>query len=561
MSPTLTPPPTPFPAPERALPAQTRLDDYEIERVLARSNFALIYRAYDHALKLHVAIKEYLPDALALRSTDTQLVLRSRSLAERFERGLEAFVAEAQTLARCEHPSLLRIVRILRAHGTVYRVMRYAPGPTLLEQRQASDSPPRADALHAWLDGALGALAELHEEGCVHGAIEPDNVLLLADGRLLLLDFDAVRGALISDTTQDMMAALQPCFKPTELRLPGGDQLPGPWSDLYALAATLHFAIGGQLPAPRSLGGTAPAREPLAALWQRCHGAAAQGATAQMLAALQSCLAETASARPQSVAELRLLLRGATAAVPIAPPVAVPITRPVERTPTPEPPTPPPATPAQTPGEASASVTRGAEASHASVMADLDRTFAFIAAKANEPAEPDKPAPADVPAAAAPLPEAPPPMRRWWIGLGVAVLVVAAAVGDWLLSELSARLPTSSRAASGVATHDLPSVPGSTAPLELPPTSAGRSEASTGIVTLGEPSAPSPKPTPAPAAEPPAKSAAPPPGKPRAARSPREVCGERTQFSLYQCMQTQCAKAAWSAHAQCVKLRKTDSVD
>jgi hypothetical protein len=162
------------------------------------------------------------------------------------------------------------------------------------------------------------------------------------------------------------------------------------------------------------------------------------------------------------------------------------------------------------------------------------------------------------------MPSAPPqpPTRRWWIGLGVIVLVAAAAVGDWLLSELSARLPSPSRAASGVAVHDLPAAPGSNAPLELPPTAAGRSEASSGIVTLGGASAagPTPAPAPVPTAEPKAKST-PPPAKPRAARSPREVCGDRTQFSLYQCMQTQCAKAVWSAHAQCVKLRRTDTVD
>ena len=110
-------PPSPLRAPERALPPKTRFEEFEIERVLAQSSFAVVYRAYDHALKMHVAIKEYLPDALALRSAETQVVLRARAHAERFEQGLQAFIAEAQTLARCEHPALVRITRLLQRHG------------------------------------------------------------------------------------------------------------------------------------------------------------------------------------------------------------------------------------------------------------------------------------------------------------------------------------------------------------------------------------------------------------------------------------------------------------
>ena len=211
-------PDNPFRSPERALPAQTRLDEYEIERVLAQSSFGVVYRAYDHGLRLHVAIKEYLPDALALRSAETQVVLRARSHAERFDQGLQAFIGEAQTLARCDHPSLLRILRVLQRHGTAYRVMRYTPGPTLLEHRRQLAAPPDVAAMRSWLDALLGALDALHEEGCVHGAVAPGNILLLHGGKPLLLDFDAVRTALISDRTQSMMAALEPCFEPPEQR-------------------------------------------------------------------------------------------------------------------------------------------------------------------------------------------------------------------------------------------------------------------------------------------------------------------------------------------------------
>ena len=297
-------PADPFHAPERALPAQTRLDEYEIEQVLAQSNFAVVYRAYDHSLRLHVAIKEYLPDALALRSAETQVVLRARGHADRFEQGLQAFIGEAQTLARCDHPSLLRILRVLQRHGTVYRVMRYTPGPTLLEHRRSLGTAPDGAVMRGWLDALLGALEALHEEGCAHAAVAPGNILLLPGGRPLLLDFDAVRAALISDRTQSIMAALEPCFQPPEQQAAGAEQAMGPWTDLYSLAATMHFCISGQLPPPP--GGPITTFEPLNEAWRRLRESRpGLGDAPLWLQVLDDCLAERARDRPQSVAEVR----------------------------------------------------------------------------------------------------------------------------------------------------------------------------------------------------------------------------------------------------------------
>ncbi|MBN8509719.1 MAG: serine/threonine protein kinase, partial [Burkholderiales bacterium] len=309
-----TPPLTALPmASERALPPKTGLEEYEIERVLAQSSFSIVYRAYDHVLKLHVAIKEYLPDALAVRGGETQVVLRNRDHAERFQLGAQAFVGEAQTLARCDHPSLVRVLRIVQRHGTYYRVMRYTPGPTLLAFRRETGVAPGAAALRAWLDGLLGALEALHDEGCVHGAVAPGNVLLLPGDKPVLLDFDAVRGTLISDSTQSMMAALEPSFAPPEQQAPGDDQAQGPWSDLYSLAATLRYAIGGELPPPAGLAPAAPL-EALGAFWRRL--AAVQpglGEPPGWLGALDACLSEEPSRRPQTVAALRNLFAAGTA--------------------------------------------------------------------------------------------------------------------------------------------------------------------------------------------------------------------------------------------------------
>jgi len=557
-------PANPFRPPERALPAQTRLDEFEIERVLAQSSFAVVYRAYDHALRLHVAIKEYLPDALALRSAETQVVLRSRGQAERFDQGLQAFIGEAQTLARCDHPSLLRIVRVLQRHGTAYRVMRYSPGPTLLEHRRELAGAPDAAAMRVWLDSLLGALDALHEEGCVHGAVAPGNILLLHGGRPLLLDLDAVRTALISDRTQSMMAALEPCFGPPEQNLPAAEGELGPWSDLYALAATLHFCISGQLPAPPTA--TSRAFEPLALVWQRLQAAMP---APSWLPLLDACLAERAADRPQSVAAVRALLDAQPPARRAPAPRAEPrlMTLAAAESLQPAQPLPPPAVPAPPlppraplPPAAPPSVAQAQPAAapvdpqHAKVIADLDQTFAFIAAQANEDAaKPPAPEPALEPdaalqgqaaAAAAPLSE-----RHRMVLLAAATLALLAllvAAVAWMLQSYDPGLfggprlgeapvdPLQSQVpAAALAAPAAPAVP-----LVYPPPGIGRPDV---------PQAPGSA-----SADPPARAKA----VPAAPTSPRQACGGRERYALLKCMETQCTKRAWTQHEQCVRLRK-----
>jgi serine/threonine protein kinase len=550
-------PANPFRPPERALPANTRLDEFEIERVLAQSSFAVVYRAYDHALKLHVAVKEYLPGVRALRSPETQVVLRARGHAERFEQGLQAFIGEAQTLARCEHPSLLRIARVLQRHGTAYRVMRYSPGPTLLAHRRELAAAPDAQAMRGWLDGLLGALEALHEEGCVHGAVAPGNILLLHGGKPLLMDFDAVRTALISDRTQSMMAALEPCFGPPEQNSAAAESAMGPWSDLYALAATLHFCISGQLPAPP--GTAARPFEPLGPVWQRQQPAVP---APPWLSMLDACLAERAADRPASVAEVRALLEAQPrrAPAPRAAPRPLTMVAPVETTPAqsqpqpqpqPQPSAPPVEAaviqprPAAMPAAAPPVVAAAVDPAHARVIADLDQTFAFIAAQANEDAA--KP-PAAGPADAAVEPEpalagAAPPGQRRLLLFGAVLLLMLLLLGAaavWMLKVYDPGLFGGTQLGDAAASPWQAAPPVPATPLAYPPPSAGRGDGSVAAVE------------PPPAARPPApvKAAPPPP------TSPRQACGGRERYALLKCMETQCAKKAWAQHEQCVRLRQ-----
>lgn len=612
-----TPPLAALPmASDRALPPKTGLEEYEIERVLAQSSFSIVYRAYDHVLKLHVAIKEYLPDALAVRGGETQVVLRNRAHAERFQLGAQAFVGEAQTLARCDHPSLVRVLRIVQRHGTYYRVMRYSPGPTLLAFRRETGVAPGAAALRAWLDGLLGALETLHDEGCVHGAVAPGNVLLLPGDKPVLLDFDAVRGALISDRTQNMMAALEPSFAPPERQAPDDDAVDGPCTDLYSLAATLHYAIGGQLPPPPAGLASAAPVEAFGALWRRlAAGQPGLGEPPAWLGALDACLSDEPSRRPQTVAALRGLLAVAAADTPRRPraPRAAPRTLSELKL--------VPAGSGQPPAASAAVAAAPLSALHeAAVERSAERADESPGERAlppgvdlasPRPAEPPVPAPPAgagasfaSPASAAPqaaaaaapamrsaastpqarviadldetfafiarqaseeaaAPKAPAaepqaPAAEGTVPAGsLLITLLATRRGRWVLGGLLVLLVIAAVAALvGQLLEARSGLPAATAAAESSPAPAapGGPGALPALPPL--PQAPTAA-GPPPAAKEPAAAAPPPAAKAAGVPpSPRARCGQRSGYALFECMKEQCAKRAYRQHEQCVRLRK-----
>ena len=94
-----------------ALPAGTRLGEFEVQGLLGFGGFGMVYRGYDHSLERPVAIKEYMPSALVARSAAHALSARSSSDDQTFQSGLKSFIAEARLLARFDHPSLVKVYR------------------------------------------------------------------------------------------------------------------------------------------------------------------------------------------------------------------------------------------------------------------------------------------------------------------------------------------------------------------------------------------------------------------------------------------------------------------
>jgi len=285
-----------------ALPLGHRLHEFEMRDVIGVGGFGIVYRAFDHSLEREVAIKEYMPSSLAGRSGKQQVSLLSAAHAETFALGLSSFVNEAKLLARFDHPSLVKVHRFWEDHGTAYMVMPLYRGVTLRRLRQESDACPDGAWLTRLLEHLLGALDVLHREGVYHRDIAPDNVLVADDGPPVLLDFGAAR-RVISDRNQTLTAILKPSYAPLEQYAESVGMRQGPWTDFYALGATLHFTITGKAPMPATARAISDEQPRLAG--------SGQGGVPDLL--LQVCdwmLAPRPQDRPQSVAELRAALAG-----------------------------------------------------------------------------------------------------------------------------------------------------------------------------------------------------------------------------------------------------------
>ena len=235
-----------------ALPIGTYLAEFELTGVIGEGGFGIVYNAWDHSLQRRVALKEYMPASLALRHS-AQVQVRSQRHRETFDAGLKSFINEARLLAQFDHPSLVKVYRFWEANGTAYMVMPLYQGVTLKDKLRALNSSGGTPD-ESWLMGMLAplteALAVIHAENCFHRDIAPDNVILL-DGseRPLLLDFGAAR-RVIGDMTQALTVILKPGFAPVEQYAETPHMKQGAWTDVYALAASVHYAILGRTPPP-----------------------------------------------------------------------------------------------------------------------------------------------------------------------------------------------------------------------------------------------------------------------------------------------------------------------
>jgi serine/threonine protein kinase len=285
-----------------ALPPGTRFGELEIQGVLGIGGFGVVYLAYDSALDRQVALKEFMPASLAVRAEGARVVPRTASDAETYAIGMRSFVNEARLLARFDHACLLKVHRFWEDNGTAYMVMPYLQGTTLKDLRRGMTRPPEDAWLRHILACVLDALELLHAEGVYHRDIAPDNILILRDGSPVLLDFGAAR-RVIGTATQALTAILKPSYAPIEQYAEMSALRQGPWTDLYALGAVMHFLIMGRPPSPS----TARAVQPVGGL---ADLSSVPGVSPLMLDMVAWMLAVRPLDRPQNAAAVRAVLRG-----------------------------------------------------------------------------------------------------------------------------------------------------------------------------------------------------------------------------------------------------------
>jgi serine/threonine protein kinase len=286
------------------LPPGYRLHEFVIERVLGEGGFGVVYSAIDQKLERRVAIKEYMPAALAVRELDYSLRVRaSADSRHAFAIGLRSFVNEAKLLARFEHPALIKVYQFWEEKGTAYMVMPFYSAPTLKNWIKQRGTRPHQAWLAPFLLRLTDALGALHREQCLHRDVAPDNILVLPDDAPLLLDFGAARHV-IGDLTQALTAILKPGFAPIEQYAQSTSLKQGPWTDVYALCGVAYYAITGRPPVPAV---SRTMHDEMVPVQQLAGTAYSQS----LLAAIDAGLAVNPDDRPQSMAALRSLIEAA----------------------------------------------------------------------------------------------------------------------------------------------------------------------------------------------------------------------------------------------------------
>jgi serine/threonine protein kinase len=289
------------PATTAVLAVGTRIDRYTVLHVLHEGPNGNVYLTRDDERGVTRVLKEFMPRVHAMRLPDGAIVPRDAGDSIAVSVARMAFRQEANTLAGFDHPGLVHVQGLLRAHRTLYRVMPLYDGLTLERHCKGRHAAPTVRWLAALVDDLAAALEALHARGLAHGCVQPDQVLVSDSRRAMLFGFGSVARELEGSQASPWRAPQSPSFRP--------HRPPRPAGDIYALAATAWFAATGESP-PTALQRSGMRWRAGARLATLGDGA---GDSSQLrrglIQAIESGLATASAARPQSIADFRRLLQ------------------------------------------------------------------------------------------------------------------------------------------------------------------------------------------------------------------------------------------------------------
>ena len=220
---------------------------YTIEKVLGQGGFGITYLGMDELHEKPVAIKEFFPQGIVTRNIEYQDTVTVTFVGEKdnYEKGKERFLKEARTMAKfSKDEGIVKALDFFEINNTAYIVMEYLEGITLKQYLRENQRIAPEDLIEL-LVPLIESLDEIHSQGMIHRDISPDNIMVLPDGRIKLMDFGAAR-----DYTEfgekSLSIVLKPGYAPPEQYQTHGIQ--GPWTDIYALCATMYKCITGENP-------------------------------------------------------------------------------------------------------------------------------------------------------------------------------------------------------------------------------------------------------------------------------------------------------------------------
>ncbi|HLE94633.1 MAG TPA: serine/threonine-protein kinase [Sulfuricaulis sp.] len=276
-----------------ALPSGYQLHHYRITKILGGGGFSIVYLAHNDRTGKPVVIKEYLPMNEATRPDGVTVESLSTESFSTFTTGMKRFFDEANALAKVNHPNIVRVTDFFRENNTVYMVMNYEEGRDLRWYIKRHDGRLSEKFMRTVFPKLLLGLRELHQHRLLHLDIKPANVYLRPGGSPLLLDFGAAQPSSVSER-RALPHTLTRGFAPIEQHQRGHL---GPWTDLYAIGATMWACLSGKAPPPATARAEKDKYKPAVRQFTGRY-------SNQLLEAVDWCLQMDQMNRPQKVDDL-----------------------------------------------------------------------------------------------------------------------------------------------------------------------------------------------------------------------------------------------------------------
>ena len=278
----------------------TRVDEYIIDNVLGGGGFSIVYNAHLESDRSQtVIIKEFMPKKLAVRINKTDVTSLDPSAPEAYNKGRKLFFQEASTLATLKHPNIVDVTNFFQTNGTAYMVMKDEKGVNMQDYIRKYKGKLSEKLLHKVFPQLLSGVKMLHDKNMLHLDIKPSNIHLRQGGRPLLLDFGAVREQMKTRLYEARIVATSG-FAPIEQITERGYM--GPWTDVYAIGATMRSCIEGSPPPSANKRQDNDPMKPAVEMFKRKY-------SKTILLAIDWAMEPNPQLRPQSCDELLEMLK------------------------------------------------------------------------------------------------------------------------------------------------------------------------------------------------------------------------------------------------------------